>query len=147
MPSSLLSYGVDANGTGRVNIWDSSADSLASIANYLRQNGWDKTLGISQKVKIPDDLDMDLVKEKLAKPLTEWHTLGVTRPTGAALYLSSEPAKLVLPDGTGGQAFLAYDNFEVLLRWNRSTYFALAVADLAGRINPKLINSKDHAND
>ena len=142
MPSSLLKYGVDADGDGRADIWHSTPDSLSSIANYLQQNGWDKSLGISQKVKIPDDLDEDLAKEKLAKPLTEWHALGVVRPTGAALYLSGAPARLVLPGGTSDQAFLVYDNFEVLLQWNRSTYFALAIADLAGRINPKLKNVK-----
>ncbi len=142
MPSSLIKYGADGDGDGRVDIWHSQADSLASIANYLHENGWDFSLGISQKVRIPADLDEDLAKEKLAKPLTEWHALGVVQPTGAALYLSGAPARLVLPDGMGGQAFLAYDNFEVLMQWNRSTYFALAVADLAQRINPKLKNVK-----
>lgn len=142
MPSSLLKYGVNYDGLGRVDIWNSVPDSLASIANYLQENGWDKSVGISQNVRIPEDLDLAAAKEKLAKPVSEWHTLGVARPTGAALYLSGAPATLVLPDGEGGQAFLAYDNFGVLLRWNRSTYFALSVADLAGRINPKLKNVK-----
>jgi len=40
-------------------------------------------------------------------------------------------ASLVMPDGEGGPAFLVYDNFRTIMRWNKSTYFAAAVGYLA----------------
>lgn len=138
IPSSVLRYAVDGDGDGHIDLRSSLPDVFASIANYLHKNGWEYQVGIAQPVVLPANFNPQLAQQKLEKPVTEWHALGVVRPSGAELYLSGAPATLLQPDGEGSQAYLAYGNYKVLMRWNRSTYFALAIADLAGRINPKL---------
>jgi len=138
MPSSLLKYGQDADGDGKIDIWNSPADVFASMANYLSQNGWDLDSGIAQAVTLPQEFNPENITEKLEKPVSEWHAMGVVRPSGAELYLSGAPAMVLQPDGPGSQAYLVYGNYKVLMRWNRSAYFALAVSQLADKINPKL---------
>lgn len=138
IPSSVLKYAVDGDGDGHIDLRNSTPDVFASIANYLSKNGWEYQIGVAQPVSLPPNFPDQFVQQKLEKPVTEWHALGVARPSGADLYLNGAPAVLLQPDGKGSQAYLAYDNYKVLMRWNRSTYFALAIANLADQINPKL---------
>ncbi|HCM83597.1 MAG TPA: lytic murein transglycosylase [Rhodospirillaceae bacterium] len=137
IPTSVLKYAVDGNADGQIDLRNSLPDVFASIANYLSKNGWEYGVGVAQEVNLPANFNPIMAQQKLEKPVTEWHALGVVRPTGADLYLSGAPATLLQPDGEGSQAYLAYSNYRVLMRWNRSTYFALAIAKLADQINPK----------
>jgi len=50
---------------------------------------------------------------------------------GSSLPTRALQARLVLPDGADGPAYLVYANYEAILRWNRSNYFAIAVGTLA----------------
>jgi len=137
MPSSFLRFAADWNGDGRRDIWTTREDVLASAANYLSSSGWkaDQTWG--RPVKLPASFDMALVGLNTKKSLAEWAKLGVKAAGGKALPKADLEASLVMPDNGDGAVFLIYDNFRTTLKWNRSTFFALAVGHLAERIGGK----------
>lgn len=137
MPSSFLKFAADWNGDGRRDIWTTRADVLASAANYLSQSGWkgDQTWG--RAVKLPARFDMGLVGLATRKSLGEWAKLGVRTAAGKPLPKADLEASLVMPDNGDGAVFLVYENFRTTLKWNRSTFFALAVGHLAERIGGK----------
>ncbi len=135
MPSSYLNNAVDFDGDGRRDIWTSLPDVFASMANYLARAGWQRGYIWGRRVQPPGDLPPDVVGLDKAKRLAEWQRLGMRRADGGALPAVDIAAALVMPDGPGGdRAYLTYDNFRVLLNWNRSTYFALTVGELADLI-------------
>lgn len=131
MPSTYLRHAVDADGDGRRDIWDSLPDTFASMANYLKAAGWRTGYIWGRPVTLTRTVEPRLVGLRNRAPLARWHRLGVRRSDGRPLPRFDLEAHLLLPDGEGGPAFLVYENFRVLLRWNRSTYFALAVGRLA----------------
>ncbi len=134
MPSSFLAYAVDFDGDGRKDIWNSKEDVFASAANYLSRSGWrnDQTWG--RPVKLPQSFDLYLADLKLRKRLSEWQRMGVRRANGADLPKRDLMASVVLAEGPAGPAFVVYNNYRAILKWNRSTFFAVAVGSLADRI-------------
>ena len=134
MPSSFDAYAVDYDRDGRRDIWTSLPDVFASIANYLAKAGWNDRHTWGRKVLLPSTIDGDLEGLQLRKPLPEWQALGVRRNDGADLPVVSLSASLLRTDEGQGPAYLVYDNFRVLMAWNRSTYFALTVGELANLI-------------
>lgn len=135
MPSTYLAYAVDFDGDGRADIWNSRADVFASAANYLSKVGWraDETWG--REVRLPAGFERALIDHnKVQKPLIEWQALGVRRTDGGDLPARELNASVIQPGGADGPSFLIYNNYRVLLRWNRSLYFATAVGFLADRI-------------
>lgn len=136
MPSSFLRYAVDYDGDGRRDIWNTLPDVFASIANYLSKSGWNDQytwgrpvkLAAAGKPKVPD------VGLKVVKPLPEWQSLGVRRENGRSLPAVALNASLLRTDDGKGPSYLVYDNFRVLMVWNRSTYFALTVSELSDLI-------------
>ena len=134
MPSSFLRYAVDYDGDGRRDIWGTHADIFASSANYLSKVGWrgDQTWG--RKVRLPNGFDRALVGLKVRKGLRDWQRLGVRRPDGRDLPARNLRSSILLPGGADGSAYVVYDNFRAILRWNRSNLFATAVGSLADRI-------------
>ena len=134
MPSSFVNFAVDHDEDGRRDIWTTKADVFASAANYLSQSGWkyDQTWG--REVRLPKDFDLSLVDLKIAKPMDEWETLGVTKADGSPLPSRQLVGSLVQPKGGNGQTFLVYNNYRTILKWNRSTYFAMSVGQLADLI-------------
>ena len=136
MPSSFLAYAVDHDGDGKRDIWGTKADVFASAANYLKQSGWKADERWGRQVTLPAGFDRALVDGKTVKPLTAWQELGLRLQNGADLPTAGTDftARLIQPDGRGGPAFLVYGNYDVILRWNRSNYFATAVGILSDRI-------------
>ena len=134
MPSSYDAYAVDYDGDGRRDIWTSLPDVFASIANYLAKAGWNDRYTWGRKVHVPAALNGDLVGLSTARPLPQWQELGVRRANGANLPAVTLKASLLSTDEGQGPAYLVYDNFRVLMAWNRSTYFALTVGELADLI-------------
>ncbi len=132
MPSSFVTYAVDYDGDGRRDIWDNVSDALASAAHYLSKSGWHKNQGWGGKVSLPSDFNKGLVGKKNGKTLQEWRQLGVTgKGVDGEQNLR---AYLVKPNKDGGPYYLAYPNYTVILKWNRSNYFAISVGTLADRI-------------
>lgn len=135
MPSSFEAYAIDYDGDGRRDIWRNRADAFASAANYLSKSGWrgDQTWG--RAVRLPDRFDPSLIGLKVKKPMREWQRMGVRRPDGSGLPRRNLSASLVRAGKAGGgPVFLVYNNYRVTLKWNRSTFFAVAVGTLAERI-------------
>ncbi|PLX86707.1 MAG: lytic murein transglycosylase [Desulfuromonas sp.] len=135
MPSSFRNYAVDGDGDGHIDIWNSVPDVLASAANYLKRARWkdDQTWG--RPVRLPKNQDLsNLAGLATRLPLSRWQKLGVRRSNGGALPRRDLEASLILPDGADGTAYLVYDNFRSLRRWNKSNAFAVTVGTLADRI-------------
>ncbi len=136
MPSSFLSYAADGSGDGKKDIWNTEADVFASAANYLSQSGWNDKFTWGRQVKLPQGFDMNLEGriEGKERTLAEWNQLGITRYDGSSLPQVDVDAWLTAPDNANGRVYLVYNNYNVLMKWNRSYYFALAVSHLADRI-------------
>ncbi len=136
LPSTLLQHGIDHDGDGRIDPWGSLADVFASSANYLRSLGWREGDRWGREVRVPAGFDWTLAELSVVKPLAEWQQLGIRRTDGRDLpAVEGMPASLILPMGHRGPAFLVYDNFRVILEWNTSLHYALAVGHLADRIS------------
>jgi len=137
MPSSFLNYAVDWDGDGRRDIWASKGDVFASSANYLAKAGWRDDITWGREVKLPSGLQvkgknaMALADAKTQMQLAEWASAGVRSVDGSALPTRALQARLVMPSGDEGRAFLVYSNFDSILRWNRSNYYALAIGLLS----------------
>ena len=136
MPSSFLTYAVDFDGDGRRDIWSSRADVFASSANYLVRNGWKYRDPWGYPVTISRDVAVEESGLDRKRPISEWLERGVrlTRVEDESQIDKSRLSSLLFPDRVSGQAFLVNDNFHVILRWNRSNYFASSVGILADRV-------------
>jgi membrane-bound lytic murein transglycosylase B len=145
MPSSYLVHAVDFDADGLANIWTSLPDVFASMANYLRNSGWQpgerwgREVRISKAAMARVDRAIPMrtggcraVREMtVARPLGDWAKLGVTLATGAKLPASASPASLVRGQH---RHFLVYRNYEALLAYNCSHSYAITVGLLADRI-------------
>ncbi|WP_336486086.1 lytic murein transglycosylase [Methylobacterium nigriterrae] len=129
LPSTFLGHAVDFDGDGHRDIWNSEADSLASIAGYLRDLGWNPGLSWGYEVALPGDFDLTRYVGEMA----EFDRRGVRRTDGKPLPPAGK-ASLFLPGGAAGPAFLITDNFEVIRAYNTSDSYALAVGHLADRL-------------
>ncbi len=135
MPSSFMAYAVDYDGDGRKDIWGSQGDVFASAANYLKSVGWRDDVTWGRQIQLPADFDVSLASLAIKKPLAEWQALGVRSFDGSDLPKRDDIiASVVIPDDKEGRVFLAYSNYDALMRWNRSHYFVAAVGYLSDRI-------------
>jgi membrane-bound lytic murein transglycosylase B len=126
MPTSFLRFAVDYQGDGRRDIWTSTPDVLASIANYLARNRWTPAETWGMAVAVPPGLDPALAGRDERRPMRQWRELGLRGLDGRALAGHGEAA-LLLPDGSGGEGFLVFANFGVIRRYNPSDFYALVV--------------------
>ncbi len=136
MPSSFQNFAVDGNGDGRRDIWSTLPDVFASTANYLARSGWQEDERWGRHVSLPQDFSQNFLGLETEKTLGEWARLGVRfseDPDGIQKF-SRMRASLLAPDGLSGPAFLVYRNTRVIMKWNKSTYFATAVGLLADQI-------------
>ena len=144
MPSSYLEHAVDFDKDGLRDIWHSKADTLASIANYLKAAGWEPGETWGREVRVTAaareqlaDIPMRdagcsakrLMTER--RPLPIWRDSGVRLKSGAPLPMSDLPASLI---DVGGHSFLVYPNYEAILDYNCAHLYALSVGMLADRL-------------
>lgn len=134
MPSTFLSYAVDFSGDGKIDVWNTRSDALASGANYLSKVGWEKGYTWGREVMVPKGFDATLYSLDTVKSLNEWKALGVTRTNGQALPSGKIEASLINLDEEKGKYFLVYNNFKTIMHWNKSTSFATSVGILADAI-------------
>nr|WP_105902519.1 lytic murein transglycosylase [Vibrio gangliei] len=138
MPTSFLAYAQDGNGDGKKDIWTTEQDVFASAANYLKTEGWDDKYTWGRQIRVPQGINPELQgrEEEKGKYLQEWSKLGITNLDGSPLPVLNEDIKawLIMPDDEIGRSYLVYNNYNVLMHWNRSYYFALAVSTLADKI-------------
>ena len=144
MPSSYLQYAVDFDGDGRRDIWRSTPDALASIANYLRGYGWEpggtwgrevrlspRALAALDGVPRRDDGCYAIRTMTTRQPVDTWRGFGVVLGSGRPLPRTSLPSALAL---VGARAFLTYPNYEALLGYNCAHFYGLSMAMLADRL-------------
>lgn len=132
IPTSYLTYAVDFRGDGHRDIWsDDPTDSLASTAAYLQRHGWTRGQPWGVEVQIPRGFNPRLANTR--RGVGEWTALGVRAQRGATLPNSGE-ATLMFPAGSEGPAFLAFQNFRVIKRYNNADAYAIGVGHLADRL-------------
>ncbi|RLV60633.1 lytic murein transglycosylase [Parashewanella curva] len=134
MPTAYAKYAVDGDGDGKADLWNSEIDALTSAANFLQHLGWTRGERWGREVKLPQGFDFSPIGEQQDYQLKKWQQLGVTMADGRPLSVASMKAKLYLPSGHTGPAFLAYSNFNTIMRWNNSVFYAISVGHLADRI-------------
>ncbi len=133
MPTVFLKHAVDADGDGRRDLWNSLPDAMMSAGTFLESMDWDGDYRWGREVLLPENFDYSLADGRRL-PLEEWRKLGITDVWGHGVPQEPIDAALVVPSGHQGPAFLAYNNFRVIMGWNRSEFYAIAVGHLADRI-------------
>lgn len=160
IPTTLAQYGMDGNYDGHVDIINSIGDAMYSAANYLHKLGWNKNEKIVRRVILPGDFDRSLLNGDVKKSLSEWTDLGVTNPDGTPIPNANMVAGLVADTKeiarqdlfhqttTESQtesdieiapkpvitAYLTYPNFYRIKKWNNSSWYAIAIAELADKL-------------
>jgi len=131
IPTTFLAYAVDFDGDGHRNIWTSNADALASAAAYLHSSGWRSGETWGYEVTVPAGYDLSKTGERT---LGAWADRGIKRASGDAFPRKGDRARLYLPNGRQGPAFLVLANFGVIKHYNNANAYALAVGHLADRL-------------
>lgn len=134
MPAIFLKYAIDHDGDGKRNLWKSTDDALASGANFLQGLGWQREQRWGREVRLPESFDYQLTGFSHQRSLSDWAEQGITLPNGSPLPQADMQAAVIVPSGHNGPAFLAYQNFRVIMGWNRSESYAITVGRLADRI-------------
>ena len=134
MPSSYLAHAVDGDGDGAIDLWNSVTDALTSAANYLANIGWQRGERWGREVRLPAGFPYIESGRSNTAALAHWRALGVRQTDGSALPQVDMLGSVIVPMGHRGPAFLVYANFDVVMEWNRSQAYAIAVGHLADRI-------------
>ena len=134
MPSVYRNYAVDFDGDHRRDVVGSVPDLVASTANYLKRNGWESGRSWGYEVVVPKKFDFMLADGSRQLSLHEWEKHGIRRPGGEQFPRAGERAYLLLPAGSQGPGFLMLHNFRVIMRYNPSEAYALAIGHLADRL-------------
>ena len=134
MPSTFRAHAVDGDGDGRIDLWQSLPDAMHSAANYLKKAGWRANEPVAIEVKLPQGFEWRRARISNRLPVADWAAQGVRPAAGGALPVAAGGAAIVLPQGWQGPAFMVFDNFDVVMDWNRSLNYALAVAQLAQQV-------------
>ena len=147
LPSVYLKLARDGDGDGFADVWSSDADTLASIASYLRDAGWRAGRPWGLAVGVPPGFDRSGVRSRLIAPrcpkvfvrhsgwrtMAEWRAAGLV-PQSAAWPGDDVMATLIEPDGEGATAYLLTDNYRAILDYNCSNFYALSVGLLADAV-------------
>ncbi len=146
LPSVVIRLARDGDGDGRADIWRSEADALASIANYFRDAGWRRGQHWGVAASVPASLNRDAIANRTRSPRcprvharhSQWKTVAEWRALGVTPYSSrlrdSDLASLIEPDGQGATAYLLTGNYRVILDYNCSNFYGLAVGLLADAV-------------
>ncbi|CAI3129080.1 Membrane-bound lytic murein transglycosylase B [Acinetobacter calcoaceticus] len=138
MPSTYERLAVDFDGDGRRDLVSSTADALASTANFLNKAGWQAGMPWGFEVKVPQGMSIDGEGRRSKKALSSWSARGVTRIDGSPLVQgalsSSTSAGLMAPAGVNGPVFLVFKNFDAIYSYNAAESYGLAIAHLSDRL-------------
>jgi membrane-bound lytic murein transglycosylase B len=136
IPSTYLRRAIDFDGDGKRDLWGSLPDVFGSTANYLAKAGWKTGLPFGVEVKLPKGFKYELAAPKIWQPAEAWLALGVKTADGKPLPASTKgaEARILLPSGYKGPAFMVFGNYKAILRYNNAAAYALSVGLLAERI-------------
>jgi len=139
MPSTIKRYAIDYDNNNKIELKSSLSDALASAANYINRIGWKKGQPCFYRVKLSNDIKkkyMNSSARKISHRLTisKWKKKGILNYDGTELKTNLKAA-LILPDGKiGTPTYLVFENYERILKWNRSLRFGISVCKLAKMI-------------
>lgn len=134
MPSNYLKYAIDGDQDGKKDLWKSLPDVFNSMGHFLNELGWQKGENWGREVKLPKKFNLAFADAKTKRTLTAWKALGIKMADGSKLPDVDLQASLILASDYRGPAFLVFENFQVIKRWNQSDKYALAVGHLSDRI-------------
>lgn len=137
MPSTFVDYARDGDGDGRKDIWNNPADAVESAANFMASAGWQAGIIWGRQVQLPAEFDAKLQGLDTRKALREWQALGIRTIGGGDLPSVAVKGSVVIPADGIEPAFMVYQNYRTIMRWNRSHLFAISVGHLADRISGK----------
>jgi lytic murein transglycosylase len=141
MPSTYEELAVDFDGDGRRDLVSSTADALASTANFLKKRGWQTGMPWGFEVKIPAGASVSGESRRNKKSLSSWVNRGFTRVDGTPIIQGNlsegSQAGLMMPAGANGPAFLVFKNFDAIYSYNAAESYALAIAHLSDRLQGK----------
>jgi lytic murein transglycosylase len=140
LPSEYYKHGVDLDGDGRVDIWNSVPDALASAAQQLVNKGWQKGVRWAYEVRAPANVDCTMGVPEVTKPIGEWLRASFVPVRGQRLSAAeqAQPASLLQPEGIYGPAFLTTKNYFVIKEYNFSDLYVLFVGHLGDRMTSPL---------
>ncbi len=131
MPSTFNNYATDGDNDGKRDVWQSVPDALASAANYLTKLHWQENAHWGREVILPANFDYNLTGTNIVKSSDEWQKLGVRNHRGEAINENESESSIITPMGAQGPAFIVYKNFKIIMIWNKSELYALAVGLLS----------------
>ena len=157
IPTTLAQYGIDGNHDSRIDIINSIGDAMYSAGNYLNKLGWNQNEKIVRRVVLPADFDRSMLNGDVKKTLSEWAQFGVTNPDGSPIPQSEMVAGLVADTKLLAKrdlfetpvsndlnaeiapkpvidAYLTYPNFYRIKKWNNSSWYAIAIAELSDKL-------------
>jgi lytic murein transglycosylase len=140
LPSEFYKHGVDFDGDGRVDIWNSVPDALASAAQQLVNKGWQPGLRWAYEVRAPANVDCTQGVPEVTRPIADWLRTGFVPVRGQKLSAAeqAQPASLLQPEGIYGPAFLTTKNYFVIKEYNFSDLYVLFVGHLSDRMTSPL---------
>jgi lytic murein transglycosylase len=136
LPTEFYKHAVDFDGDGRIDIWNSIPDALASAAKQLHGKGWQRGRRWATEVRVPPGIDCTIAQPGHVLAIGEWLKRGYLPAYGRKLSAAElkEEASLLLPEGTYGPAFLTPKNYYVIKDYNFSDLYVLFVGHLSDRI-------------
>ncbi len=135
MPSVYRRFARDGDGDGKIDLWGSAPDALTSAAAFLQHIGWEAGWRWGREVSLPEGFAYIDAGRANRRSLQEWRKRGVRTTNGKLVPALDVPTAVIVPAGHRGPAFAVYSNFDVILRWNLSDFYAIAVGHLADRIS------------
>jgi membrane-bound lytic murein transglycosylase B len=134
MPTAFKRYAVDFDGDGRRDVVDSVPDLIASTANNLKKDGWVAGQTWGYEVTLPTGFNFMLADRARTMTMREWQQAGLHRAGGKAFQRPDDRAYLLVPAGAQGPGFLMLQNFRVIMKYNPSEAYAMAIGHLADRL-------------
>jgi lytic murein transglycosylase len=134
MPTSFKRFAVDFDGDGRRDVVDSVPDLIASTANNLKHDGWRSGETWGYEVVVPKGFNYLLADRSRRLTIAQWQSHGIRRVGGQRFPHTAETAYLLVPAGANGPGFLMLENFRVIMKYNPSEAYALAIGHLADRM-------------
>ena len=135
MPSSYLHYAVDFNQDGHIDLFNSPADAIGSVANYFAEHKWHYGEPVAHPVLVTQPERVTALLTPGLKPNQSWSQLQAAGVSSRTQIASTRPVKLLkLDQALGPEFWLTEHNFYVISRYNRSPLYAMAVTQLSESI-------------
>lgn len=146
LPNKIQKYRIDGDGDDNIDIFANHKDAFETAAHYLSGEGWKAGEPWGQEIILPINFDYDLRGRNNKKTIAEWKNLGIKPVNNQKFLLNDErKAAIIAPQGSDGPAFMTYSNFDIIMIWNHSTSYALAIGLLADNIsnNTELFHQRE----